>query len=55
MFSPIIMGQGDNIVSDTKAKIETHVGDNAIIIIDIIIRKTTTESITQRKQCQRYM
>ena len=51
MFSPIISSQGNNIVSATKAIIETHVAENAIRIIEIIIRMTTTESITQRKQC----
>ena len=32
--------------------IETHVAENDIIIIVVIIRKITTDSITQRKQCQ---
>ena len=55
MFSPIFMSQGNNIVSDTKAVIETHVAENSIRITAIIIRKTTTESITQQKKCSSYM
>ena len=31
---------------------KTHVEENAFIIIPIIIKKTTTESITQWKQFQ---
>ena len=46
---PVIRDQGNNIVSATKAMIETHVAENAIRIILIIIRKTTTDSITQQK------
>ena len=49
--SPIIRGQVNNIVSDTKEIIETHKAENPIRIIKIIIKKTTTESTTQRKQC----
>ena len=33
MFSPIIRGQENNIVSSTKLMIETHVLDNAVRII----------------------
>ena len=51
MFSTIIRIQEDNIVSDTKVIIETHVADNAIRIIEIIIKNTTKESTKQRKQC----
>ena len=50
MFSPIISIQGNNTVSATKAVIETHVAENYIIIIKIIIIKTTTEPIVQQKQ-----
>ena len=42
MFSPIISSHGNNIVSETKTIIETHVAENDIRIIEIIIRKTTT-------------
>ena len=49
--SPIIRGQVNNIVSDTKEIIETHKAENPIRIIQIIIKKTTKESTTQRKQC----
>ena len=31
-FFPIIRGQENNIILDTKAIIETHVADNAVII-----------------------
>ena len=51
MFSPIIRSQVNNIVSATKVIIETHVAENAIRTIEIKIRNTTTESITQKK-CQ---
>ena len=49
MFSPIIRSQRNSIVLATKAIIETHVVENAIIIVEIIFRKTTTESNKQRK------
>ena len=52
MFSPIIRSQGNNIVSYTKAILETHVSENSIIIVEIIIIKTAIESITQCKQCK---
>ena len=42
MFSPIIRIQGNTTVSSTKAIIETHVVENDIRIIEIIMRKTTT-------------
>ena len=42
MFPPTIRSQGNNIVSAPKAIIETRVSENTIIIIEIIIRKTTT-------------
>ena len=51
MFYQIIRDQGNNIASATKAIIETHISDNDIIIIEIIIGKTTTDSISQWKQC----
>ena len=47
MFSPIIRSQRNNIVSATKAIKETHLAENAIIIIELIIIKTTAESIAQ--------
>ena len=47
-----MMSQGNNIVSATKAIIETHVSENTIRIIPIMIRQITTDSITQWKQCQ---
>ena len=49
MCYPMIRGQGNSIDSSTKEMIETHAAENAIIIITIIIRKATTESITQWK------
>ena len=49
--SPIIRIQGNNIVSVTKALIETYVAENDIRVIETIIKKTATESTTQRKQC----
>ena len=52
MFYPIIRSQGNNIVLATKEMIETHIAENASVIITIISRKTATESITKRKQCQ---
>ena len=51
MISPIIRSQGNNIVSATNIIVETHVLEKTVRIIKIIIRKTTTESTTQRKQC----
>ena len=50
MFSPIIRSHVNNIVSATKAIIETHLAEKSIRIIEIIIRNTTTESITHQKQ-----
>ena len=41
MFYPIIRSQEDNIVSATKAMIETHILEKVIIIILIISSKTT--------------
>ena len=32
-YSPIMRIQGNNTVSATKAMVETHIADNAIIII----------------------
>ena len=49
MFFPIKMSQVNNLVLATRVIIETHVVENAIRIIPVIIRKTTTESITQGK------
>ena len=49
MCYPTIRGQGNNIDSSTKEMIETHAAENAIIIITIILRKATAESITQWK------
>ena len=49
MCYPMIRGQGNSIDSSTKEMIETHAAENAIIVITIIIRKATTESITQWK------
>ena len=51
MFSRIKRSQENNIVSATKEIIKTHVAENDIRFIDILIRTATTESITQRKQC----
>ena len=51
MFSPVIRSHGNNIVSATKEILETHILENAIKIIDIIIKNTATESIKKRKQC----
>ena len=51
MFSSIIRSQVNNMILPTKAIIETYVAENAIRIIEIIIINTTTESITQHKQC----
>ena len=48
-ISNIIRSQENNIVSATKALIVTHVAENPIKIIQIIVRKTTTASIPQRK------
>ena len=50
MFSPIFRSQVNYVVSDTNSIIERHIAKNDIIVIKIIIRKTTIESITQRKQ-----
>ena len=50
MISPIIRIKVNKIVSATKAIIETHIEDNAIIIIKIVIIKTTAESMKKRKQ-----
>ena len=49
--SPTIRSQVNDIVSATKSIIETHVAEKAIRIIEIIIKKTTTEFTTQRRQC----
>ena len=49
MCYPMIRGQGNSIDSSTKEMIETHAAENAIIIITIILRKATAESITQWK------
>ena len=39
MFSTIIRIQVNNIALATKAMIETHIAENAIITIPIIIKK----------------
>ena len=53
MFSPITRSQGGNIISATKATIETHVAETAIRIIPgRHLRILQPDSITQWKQCQ---
>ena len=53
MFYPIIRIQGENIISATKAMIETHVAETAIRIIPgRHLKILQPDSITQWKQCQ---
>ena len=53
MFYQIIRNQEEIIISATKAMIETHVAETAIIIIPgRYLKILQPDSITQWKQCQ---